>query len=124
MKDGTHPLWKCEKFLKMTCQARYEKAKVLKLCFCCLAGKHVVKDCTYKACGVKGCRRQLHRLLHRGANERPKESGAEDPQQEANSAFCTLKSTGILPVKPIIDQVGKIKNQPWRCVTLERAYLS
>ena len=24
LKDGTHPLWKCEKFLKMTCQARYE----------------------------------------------------------------------------------------------------
>ena len=55
LKDGKHPLWKCEKILKMTCQARYEKAKELKLCFCCLAEKHVVKDCTYKACGVKGC---------------------------------------------------------------------
>ena len=47
LKDGNHPLWKCEKFLKMTCQARCEKAKELKFCFCCLAGKHVVKDCTY-----------------------------------------------------------------------------
>ena len=27
LKDGKHPLWKCEKFLKMTCQARYEKPK-------------------------------------------------------------------------------------------------
>ena len=32
LKDGKHPLWKCEKFLKMTCQARYEKTKELKLC--------------------------------------------------------------------------------------------
>ena len=93
----------------MTCQAEYEKAKELKLCFCCLAGKHVVKDCTYKACGVKGCSRRHHRLLHREANERPKESGVEDPQRkaEANSAFGSLKSSGILPVIPVIIQVGK-----------------
>ena len=109
LKDGKHPLWKCEKFLKMTCQARYEKAKDLKLCFCCLAGKHVVKGCTYKACGVKGCSRRHHRLLHRDANERPKESGVENPQRKAepNSAFSSLKSSGILPVIPVIIQVGK-----------------
>ena len=109
LKDGKHPLWKCEKFLKVTCQARYEKAKELKLCFCCLARKHVVKDCTFKACGVKGCSRRHHRLLHREADERPKESGVEDPQRkaEANSAFCSLKSSGILPVIPVIIQVGK-----------------
>ena len=75
LKDGKHPLWKCEKFLKMTCQPRYEKAKELKLCFCCLAGKHVVEDPQRKA--------------------------------EANSAFCSLKSGGILPVIPVIIQVGK-----------------
>ena len=80
LKDGKHFLWKCEKFLKMTCQARYEKVKELKLCFCCLAGKHAVKDCTYKACGVKGCNWRHHRLLHRETNERQKGSGPEDPQ--------------------------------------------
>ena len=103
LKDGKHPLWKCEKFLKMNCQARYEKAKELKLCFCCLAGKHIVKDCTYKACGVKGCIRRHHRLLHRETSGQPKENRAEDPQQreEASSAFCSLKSSGILPVIPV-----------------------
>ena len=55
LKDGKHPMWKCEKFLKLNCQERYEKAKELKICFCCLAGKHFVKDCTYKPCGVDGC---------------------------------------------------------------------
>ena len=69
----------------------------------------MVKDCTYKACGVKGCSRRHHRLLHHEANERPNESGMEDPQRkaEANSAFCSLKSSGILPVIPVIIQVGK-----------------
>ena len=109
LKDIKHPLWKCEKFLKMTCQARYEKVKELKLCFCCVAGKHVVKGCTDKVFGVKGCSRRHHRLLHREANGRPKDSGVEDPQQKAevNSAFRSLKSSGILPLIPIIIQVGK-----------------
>ena len=109
LKSGKHPLWKCEKFLKMTCQARYQKVKELKLCFCCLAGKHVVKDCTYKACGAKGCNRRHHRRLNRETNDRQKGSGLEDPQQkaEANSAFCSLKSSGILPVIPVIIQVGR-----------------
>ena len=110
LKEGKHPLWKCEKFLKMTCQARYEKVKELKLCFCCLAGKHVVKDCTYKACGVVNvCNRRHHRLLHRETNERQKGSGPEDPQQkaDANCAFCSLKSSGILCVIHVIIQVGK-----------------
>ena len=114
MKDGKHPLWKCEKFLTMTCQARYEKAKELEFCFFCLAGKHVVEDCTYKAGGVKGCSRRHHRLLHREANERQEGSGSEDPQQraDANSAFCSLKSSGILPVIPVIIQVGKRQHSP------------
>ena len=93
----------------MDCQTRYEKVKELKLCFCCLAGKHIVKDCTYKACGVKGCIRRHHRLLHRETSGQPKENRAEDPQQreEASSAFCSLKSSGILPVIPVTIQVGK-----------------
>ena len=109
LRDGKHPLWKCEKFLKMTCQAQYEKVKELKLCFCCLAGKHVVKDYTYKACGVKGCNRRHHRLLHRETNDRQKGSGPKDPQQnaEANSAICPLKSSGFLPFLPVIIQIGK-----------------
>ena len=124
LKDGKHPLWKCDTFLKMTCQARYEKFKELKLCFCCLAGKHVVKNGTYKACGVKGCSRRHHRLLHREANERPKESGVEDPQRkaEANSAFCSMKSSGTLPLIPVIIQVGKRQESTLALYDSERAF--
>ena len=68
-----------------------------------------MKDCTYKASRVKGCNRRHHRLLHRKANGQPKNSGVEDPQQkaEANSAFCSLKSSAILQVIPVIIQGGK-----------------
>ena len=48
-------------------------------------------------------------MLHSEVNGRPKDSGVEDPQQkaEANSAFCSLKSSGILLVIPVIIQLGK-----------------
>ena len=123
LKNGKHRLRKCDTFLKMTCQARYEKFKELKLCFCCLPGKHVVKNGTYKACGVKGCSRRHHRLLHREANERPKESGVEDPQRkaEANSAFCSMKSSGTLPLIPVIIQVGKRQESTLALYDSERA---
>ena len=111
LKDYKHTLLKCEKCLKRTCQARYEKAEGFKLQtgFCCLAGKHVVKYCTYKTCRFKCCIRWHHRLLHREANERPKDSGVDDPQQraEVNSAFCAMKSSGILELIPVIIQLGK-----------------
>ena len=93
----------------MNCQARYEKTKELKLCFCCLAGKHAVKDCTYKAYRVKSCSRWHHRLLHRELKARQKESGMANPRQkaEANSVFCSLKSSGIRPVVPVTIQFKK-----------------
>ena len=64
LKDGNHRMWKCENFSKMIRQARIEKAGELKLCFYCLTGKHVVKDCTYKTCGVEDWSERLHLLLH------------------------------------------------------------
>ena len=33
LKDGKHPIWKCEKFKKMNVEERGQKAKELKLCF-------------------------------------------------------------------------------------------
>ena len=108
LEDDKHPLLKCEKFLKMNCQERYEKAKELKLCFCCLAGKHIVKDCTYKPCGVRGCIKRHHRLLHRDTSGQFEENRSEDSQQreEASSAFCSLKSSEILPVIPVTINIG------------------
>ena len=93
-KNGKRLMWKFETFLKMNCQARFEKARDLKLCFNCLPRKHVVKDCTYKLCGVKGYSKRHHRLLHRDTNGRTKESETEVTQQkvEPNYASCSLKS--------------------------------
>ena len=40
LKNGQHPIWKCEKFKKMNVEERGQKAKELKLCFKCLSDAH------------------------------------------------------------------------------------
>ena len=65
-KDGKHPLWKCEKFLKMTSSAIRETLLLLFDCEACGERLHI------KACG--GCNKRHHQLLHREASVRPKDS--------------------------------------------------
>ena len=65
LKDGKHPIWKCEKFKKMNVEERGQKTKELKLCFKCLSDAHQMRICSGRLCDVDGCRKPHHRLLHR-----------------------------------------------------------
>ena len=40
LKDGKHPIWKCENFRKLSVEERGQKPKELKLCFKCLSDAH------------------------------------------------------------------------------------
>ena len=46
LKDGQHPIWKCEKFKMMNAEERGQKAKELKLCFKCLSDAHQMRNCS------------------------------------------------------------------------------
>ena len=65
LKDGKHPIWKCEKFKKMNVEERGQKAKELKLCFKCLSDANQMRNCSGRLCNVSGCGKPHHRLLHR-----------------------------------------------------------
>ena len=65
LKDGKHPIWKCEKFKKMNIEERGQKAKELKLCFKCLSDAHQMRNCSGRLCDVNGCGKPHHGLLHR-----------------------------------------------------------
>ena len=65
LKDGKHPVWKCEKFKKMNVEERGQKAKELKLCFKCLSDAHQMRNGSGRLCDVDGCGKPHHRLLHR-----------------------------------------------------------
>ena len=65
LKNGKHPIWKCERFKKMNVEERGQKAKELKLCFKCLSDAHQMRNCSGRLCDVDGCGKPHHRLLHR-----------------------------------------------------------
>ena len=65
LKDGKHPIRKCEKFKRMNVEEREQKAKELKLCFQCLSDAHQKRNCSGRLCDVSGCGKPHHRLLQR-----------------------------------------------------------
>ncbi|XP_065370911.1 uncharacterized protein LOC135963059 [Calliphora vicina] len=55
----------CESFLKLPCDVRWKKVKDMKICFSCLKKGHRAASCyAKKKCGINGCNRVHHRLLH------------------------------------------------------------
>ncbi|XP_067051180.1 uncharacterized protein [Acropora muricata] len=60
-----HGVWFCKQFYEKGVDDRWQIAKERKLCFHCLARDHRGKDCTKaRKCGIDGCTRNHHRLLH------------------------------------------------------------
>ena len=61
--NGPHGIWKT--FQELRESDCWEKAKELKLCFRCLGHDHVGGSCKRsRVCGIQGCTRTHHRLLH------------------------------------------------------------
>ena len=62
---GNHGVWACRKFQGLAIEARWNVAKEKHLCFRCLGSDHQGKLCSRsKTCGIDGCKRNHHTLLH------------------------------------------------------------
>ena len=99
MKDGQHPIWKCEKFKKMNVEERGQKAKELKLCFKCLSDAHQMRNCSGRLCDVNGCGKPHHRLLHRPYKNEEQKQNVENVDEVSN--LSSMRSSGVLPVVPV-----------------------
>ena len=118
LKDGQHPIWKCEKFKKMNVEERGQKAKDLKLCFKCLSDPHQMRNCSYRLCDVNGCGNPHYRLLHRPyKNEEQKQNG-ENVDEVSNLSL--MRSSGVLPVIPVTIRSGSKTLKAFLCVNLEK----
>ena len=98
LKDGKHPIWKCEKFKKMNVEERGQKAKELKLCFKCLSDAHQMRKCSGRLCDVSRCGKPHHRLLHRQYKNVKQKQNVENVEEVSN--LSSMKSSGVLPVIP------------------------
>ena len=66
LKDGSHQIFKCEKFKKMSPEERHANVNALGLCFNCLSQNHQLKDCLSKStCRINHCNQRHLILLHR-----------------------------------------------------------
>lgn len=66
---------------------RWEKAKELKLCFRCLGHDHVCGFCQRsRVCGIQGCKRTHHRLLHTKAENQSQTVRTENVPSNGNIA--------------------------------------
>ena len=99
LKDGKHPIWKCEKFKKMNVEERGQKAKELKLCFKCLSDAHQMRNCSGRLCDVNGCGKPHHRLLHRPYKNEDQKQNVENIDEVSN--LSSMRSSGVLPVIPV-----------------------
>ena len=99
LKDGKHPIWKCEKFKKMNVEERGQKAKELKLCSKCLSDAHQMRNCSGRLCDVNGCRKPHHRLLHRPYKNEEQMQNVENVEGVSN--LSSMKSSGVLPLIPV-----------------------
>ena len=99
LKDGKHPIWKCEKFKKMNVEERGQKAKELKLCFKCLSDAHQMRNCSGRLCDVNGCGKPHHRLLHRPYKNEEQKQSVENVEEVSN--LSSMRSSGVLPVIPV-----------------------
>ena len=66
-----HDLSACTPFKKLILRERFAIVRSFQICYHCLRGGHRVKDCTFKkdkTCGVGGCIRYHHQLLHPDAS--------------------------------------------------------
>ena len=63
--EGSHGLWACPRYREESVEGRWRAAEDKKLCFRCLSSNHQGKHCfRSRGCGVNGCKRSHHRLLH------------------------------------------------------------
>ena len=99
LKDGKHPIWKCEKFKKMNVEERGQTAKELKLCFKCLSDAHQMRTGSGRLCDVDGCGKPHHRLLHRSYKNVEQKKNVKNVDEVSN--LSSMRSSGVLPVIPV-----------------------
>ncbi|XP_065174407.1 uncharacterized protein LOC135804458 [Sycon ciliatum] len=97
---GSHPVWKCLTFKASAPTQRWQVAQSSGLCFRCLGRGHSGRECQMsRTCGIDGCQKSHHRLLHDPRRESASDNGAGRPKPQAAKPTAepkpaTTKSSG------------------------------
>ncbi|XP_017486631.1 PREDICTED: uncharacterized protein LOC108375062, partial [Rhagoletis zephyria] len=85
--QGQHKPADCKRLIEVTVSDRWTEVKSRRLCFACLNAGHSTSNCRRrKVCGIDGCKRSHHRLLHESLSERPSAPSTSSSRSAARSA--------------------------------------
>ena len=107
---GTHHLERCHKFRAQNLQQRRDLVKSKRVCHACLSPGHFVKNCRgARMCGVEGCQRRQHPLLHSSEvissnTKNPHVPAAPTPETANGNNTNPAQDTG--PNGPLTSGVG------------------
>ena len=89
----------CDDFKTMSITGRYQLVHKLKLCFNCLKGKRVSKNCRkQQACTVPECKQKHHLFLHKWTNEYDQAAMQPSVSCAATNSSAPNNCLGIIPV--------------------------
>ena len=92
---SAHKLFDCPVFKKKSLDDRHDFVKSNNYCFNCLQYGHMIRNCRRnELCGVDGCNKKHHKLLHRTQKE-AESSGAVANQEleDVQSTSCSSSTT-------------------------------
>ncbi|XP_064653297.1 uncharacterized protein LOC135503579 [Lineus longissimus] len=101
--ESTHRLLDCPVWKSAAVPRRWSLAKEKRLCYRCLAGNHMGKNCPRgNTCNVNGCGKSHHFHLH---EDRPSPKSKADPANNANSSFGTSDFQPNVPIQVVLRTV-------------------
>ena len=120
-----HNLISCPKFKTLTPQLQSAVIRRDKVCFHCLLGVHLARDCTIdknKPCGINGCERYHNKLLHRDpqsvnfiGRQIDEECKPDQPSQsdlnEAQGLMFKIAQFGAISIQTLVCNVLSAKEK-------------
>jgi hypothetical protein len=119
-----HKVVDCKGFRLKSARERYTVVKGFGICFHCLLGSHLIRDCkheTSKTCGKEGCDKHHHQLLHRddtvgGTFFDSTQTNIEDPiNNDSNHVVNHIITTGGTSVNLLVCSINahdRLKHYP------------
>lgn len=90
-----HKIESCQKIKSDDVDIRWKIVTEKKLCFSCLKNNHQTMKCRVRqSCGINGCRRPHHTLLHKDSEIAPTFNGFEEPKTKEAKKNENVFATG------------------------------
>ncbi|XP_028407849.1 uncharacterized protein LOC114530429 [Dendronephthya gigantea] len=99
-----HGVWSCAKFKDGSVAQRWALAKEKQLCYRCLSDHHLGRNCPRtRVCGLEGCKRNHHQLLHDSERKDQQETDRDGkerllkpiPDPKDGNTSASQEQTGI-----------------------------